>query len=73
MSSASTCPPGQCRGGVRGREIAVSGPLERTQPVLPMRSRIPERQAHDYARHGVTCLFAALEVATGTVTDAWSS
>ena len=47
--------------------------LERTQPVLPMRSGIPERQAHDYARHGVTCLFAALEVATGTVTDAWSS
>jgi hypothetical protein len=43
------------------------------QPVLPMRSGIPERQAHDYARHGVTCLFAALEVATGTVTDAWSS
>ena len=48
-------------------------PLERTQPVLPTRSGIPERQAHDYARHGVTCLFAALEVATGTVTDAWSS
>ena len=33
-------------------------------------SGIPERQTHDYARHGVTCLFAALEVATGTVTDA---
>ena len=47
--------------------------LERTQPVLPMRSGIPGRQAHDYAWHGVTCLFAALEVATGTVTDAWSS
>jgi hypothetical protein len=44
--------------------------LERTQPVLPRRSGIPERQAHDYARHGVTCLIAALEVATGTVTDA---
>jgi hypothetical protein len=25
-----------------------------------MRSGIPERQAHDYARHGVTSLFAAL-------------
>ena len=35
-----------------------------------MRSGIPERQAWDYARHGVTCLFAALEVATGQVTDA---
>jgi hypothetical protein len=44
--------------------------LERTQPILPMRSGIPERQTHDYARHGVTCLFAALEVATGKVTDA---
>jgi transposase len=44
--------------------------LERSQPILPMRPGIPERQTHDYARHGVTCLFAALEVATGTVTDA---
>src|SRR5216683_111872 len=35
-----------------------------------MRSGIPERQTHDYARHGVTCLFAALNTATGTVTDA---
>ena len=31
---------------------------------------IPERQTHDYARHGVTCLFAALDAATGQVTDA---
>jgi transposase len=44
--------------------------LERTQPVLPLRPGIPERQTHDYARHGVTCLFAALEVATGKITDA---
>ncbi len=44
--------------------------LERSQPILPMRPGIPERQAHDYVRHGVTCLFAALDVATGTVTDA---
>ena len=29
----------------------------------------PERQTHDYARHGVTCLFAALEINTRTVTD----
>src|SRR5260221_1709664 len=35
-----------------------------------MRPGIPVRQTHDYARHGVTCLFAALEVATGQVTDA---
>ena len=44
--------------------------LERTQPILPMRSGIPERQTHDYARHGVTCLFAALNAATGQVVDA---
>jgi transposase len=44
--------------------------LERAQPILPMRQGIPERQSHDYARYGVTCLFAALNAATGQVTDA---
>ena len=44
--------------------------LERSQPVLPLRPRIPERQTHDYARHGTTSLFAALDIATGQVTDA---
>lgn len=44
--------------------------LERTQPILPLRPGIPERQTHHYARHGVTCLFAALNAATGQVTDA---
>jgi transposase len=44
--------------------------LDRTRPVLPMRPGIPERQTHDYVRHGTTTLFAALEIATGTVTDA---
>jgi hypothetical protein len=39
--------------------------LESCQPILPMRPGIPERQAHDYVRHGVTCLFAALDTATG--------
>ena len=44
--------------------------LERTQPLLPMHSGIPERQTHDYTRHGATCLFAALNTATRQVTDA---
>jgi transposase len=44
--------------------------LDRTRPVLPMRPGIPERHTHDYVRHGTTTLFAALDVATGTVTDA---
>lgn len=43
--------------------------FERAQPILPMRPGIPERQAHDYVRRGVTCLFAALNTATGQVTD----
>ena len=43
--------------------------LERTRPVPPMRPGIPERRTHDYVRHGTTALFAALEVATGTVAD----
>src|SRR5271170_3195105 len=41
--------------------------LDRTQPVLPLRPGIPERQTHDYIRHGTTSLFAALDVATGKV------
>ena len=41
--------------------------LDRTQPVLPMRPGIPERQTHDYTRHGTTTLFAALNVLSGEV------
>jgi len=44
--------------------------LDRTAPILPMRPGLPEKATHDYLRHGTTSLFAALEVATGTVTDA---
>jgi transposase len=41
--------------------------LNRTQPMLPMRPGQIERRTHDYKRHGTTSLFAALDVATGTV------
>jgi len=41
--------------------------LDRTQPLLPMRPGQPQRQTHDYVRHGTTSLFAALDVATGQV------
>lgn len=41
--------------------------LERTQPLLPLRPGQAERRTHDYARHGTTTLFAALNVATGEV------
>jgi transposase len=43
--------------------------LERAQPMLPVMPGLAERRAHDYLRHGTTSLFAALEVATGRVTD----
>ena len=41
--------------------------LDRSQPMLPMRPGQPARRSHDYARHGTTSLFAALDVATGRV------
>jgi transposase len=41
--------------------------LDRTAPLLPLRPGIPERQTHDYKRHGTTTLFAALSVIDGTV------
>jgi transposase len=44
--------------------------LDRTQPILPLRPGLPEKATHDYIRHGTTTLFAALEIATGQVTDA---
>jgi transposase len=43
--------------------------LDRTAPILPLRPGLPERATHDYKRNGTTTLFAALEVATGRVTD----
>ncbi len=44
--------------------------LDRTAPILPLRPGLPEKATHDYVRHGTATLFAALEVATGKVTDA---
>ncbi|MDA1241367.1 MAG: IS630 family transposase [Chloroflexi bacterium] len=44
--------------------------LDRTAPMLPLRPGQPERRTHDYKRNGTTTLFAALEIATGKVTDA---
>lgn len=41
--------------------------LERAQPILPMDLGMPERQTHNYIRHGTLDLFAALDVATGKV------
>lgn len=41
--------------------------LDRTAPLLPMRPGQIERRTHDYARHGTTTLFAALDTKTGAL------
>jgi hypothetical protein len=41
--------------------------LDRTRPILPLRPGLPERQTHDYIRHGTTSWFAALDIRTGEV------
>ncbi|SDP29957.1 Transposase [Nakamurella panacisegetis] len=44
--------------------------LDRTAPMLPIRPDLAQRWTHDYKRNGTTTLFAALEIATGKVTQA---
>jgi len=44
--------------------------LDRTAPLLPLRPGQVERRTHDYARHGTSSLFAALNVASGRVLTA---
>src|SRR5215472_5074832 len=41
--------------------------LDRTAPILPLRPGLPERQTHDYKRHGTTTLFAAFNILSGKV------
>jgi len=41
--------------------------LDRTQPLLPITFDASEKRTHDYVRHGITNLFAALNVGTGEV------
>lgn len=48
--------------------------LDRTAPTLPMLPTTPQRATHDYLRNGTCDLFAALDIAAGTViTDIRSS
>jgi len=44
--------------------------LDRSHPVLPMMPGMPERRTHDYSRNGITSLFAAFNIADGTVISA---
>jgi hypothetical protein len=41
--------------------------LDRTAPCLPMPPATPARMTHDYVRNGTTSLFAAFDVASGSV------
>ena len=41
--------------------------LNRTAPTLPMLPTTPQRATHDYERNGTVDLFAALDIARGTV------
>jgi transposase len=41
--------------------------LDRSQPVLPMLPGMPERRTHDWKRNGITSLFAAFNIADGSV------
>jgi transposase len=44
--------------------------LDRSQPVLPMMPGMPERRSHDYVRYGTSSLFAAFNIADGSVISA---
>ena len=41
--------------------------LDRTAPILPMLPTTPARMTHDYVRNGTTSLFAAYDLASGSV------
>ncbi len=41
--------------------------LDRTAPTLPIMPTTPARMTHDYVRNGTTNLFAALDLASGSV------
>ena len=44
--------------------------LARSQPAFPMMPGMPEKRTHDYVRSGTTSLFAAFDIAEGTVITA---
>jgi transposase len=47
--------------------------LDRTAPILPLLPGTPQRATHDDTRHGVTNLYAALDVASGKVISQMTS
>src|SRR5207249_1894762 len=59
-------PAGPGFGAVLGGEERNYG-LRPAGPILPLRPGLPERQTHDYKRHGTTTLFAAFNILNGRV------
>jgi hypothetical protein len=49
------------------RRAGLIQALDRTAPCLPMFPTTPARMTHDYVRNGTTSLFAALDLASGSV------
>ena len=43
--------------------------LDRTQPMLPLRSKTPRSWTNEYVRHGTRTMLASLEIETGKVTS----
>ena len=72
MSSGSTSTPPEHAVVLSVDEKTSIQALERTQRPLPLRTGRAVRHTHDYRRHGVLDLYAALEIATGTVTHRFS-
>ena len=62
-------PAAQRDRALRRREVPDPGARTAPSRSCPVRPGLPEKATHDYKRNGTTTLFAALEVATGTVTD----
>jgi transposase len=58
---------GSVRGAVSDDRPYRDQALDRTAPLLPLRPGLPERQTHDYKRHGTTTLFTAFNILNGKV------
>ena len=50
-----------------GDEKAQIQALDRTQPMLLLRSGQVERRTHDYKRHGTASLYTAFDIMTGQI------
>ncbi len=62
--------PGPGAGPVTAANKKPAGnPGRFAQPAFPIMPGMPEKRTHDYVRHGTTSLFAAFNVADGTVTS----